>query len=287
MSPFFAAVHTGSQALPLMTLVAFRPTDEPMFTLIAGLAALGAVVSISRREFLLPVWIVSIAVLDTRAFGSVASVPIALLAGVAVSDVLAPLLSPESPERDGGAPSGQRGGPPRWLGGALAVAAVCYAAIGSLVAQPLLMTAMSPDERDGMAWVAEHTAPSSRFLVVSGDRWSSDRTSEWFPALTGRTSVATIQGTEWLGGNAFNAGRDDYDALQRCHDSDGDCLDTWASASAQPFDYVYIPRLAPRWLLYADDRHECCAGLRQALRVDARYRVVFDGPGATVFERRS
>jgi hypothetical protein len=33
------------------------------------------------------------------------------------------------------------------------------------------------------------------------------------------------------------------------------------------------------------DFEDCCAALRSELRSSPSYRVVFDGPGATIFER--
>ena len=49
----------------------------------------------------------------------------------------------------------------------------------------------------------EYASAASRFLVITGDRWGDDRSAEWFPALTGRVSVNTVQGYEWAGGSQF------------------------------------------------------------------------------------
>src|SRR3546814_13784021 len=63
------------------------------------------------------------------------------------------------------------------------------------------------DEREAMAWVAVETPEDSRFaLITDATRWSSDRSAEWFPYLTDRVSVATVQGLEWVTGDAFDRG---------------------------------------------------------------------------------
>jgi hypothetical protein len=278
-SPFLAAMRTSSQVNPLLQLIAFRPTDEPMFALLAGLALLGALASLARHHDLIPAWVLLCALLDPRAFGTVGSPAIALLAAVAAVDVLLPLARGH---HHGAAPSGGRHAP-RWLAPAALIAGALYITLSALIAQPLLVTAMSHDERDGMAWVQQNTPPDSRVLVVTADRWFADRTSEWFPQLTGRESVATVQGYEWASGGAFATRMSRYDAVQECANKDGDCLAAWTQATGVGFDYVYVPKLAPRSALTVADRYECCAGLRNALRADARYAVAFDGPGATVF----
>ncbi|MDI7276770.1 MAG: hypothetical protein QME94_12400 [Anaerolineae bacterium] len=135
-----------------------------------------------------------------------------------------------------------------------------------------------------MQWVSEHTPESSAFLVVTGDTlWGGDRSSEWFPVLAGRRSVATVQGTEWLAG--FSARTRRYTALQRCARQSDECLESWAAESGVSFTHVYIPK-RPSVARSARDV-PCCAGLPASLRSNERYRVVYDGPGATVFEREA
>ena len=53
-----------------------------------------------------------------------------------------------------------------------------------------------------MAWVREEHRGDS-FAVVTDPPWFYDSTAEWFPQLTQATSSTTVQGTEWLPGDAF------------------------------------------------------------------------------------
>ena len=129
-----------------------------------------------------------------------------------------------------------------------------------------------------------NTPPDSAFLVVSNELWATDRTSEWFPVVAERRSVATVQGYEWIRG-AFAARLDSYNKIQSCADRDSACVDAWETERNADFDYVYMPKVAELQQGAIDDPYECCAALRMSLRADDRYKVVFDGPGATVFEQ--
>jgi hypothetical protein len=61
---------------------------------------------------------------------------------------------------------------------------------------------LSQDVRAAMNWVRDEHATSS-FAVVTDPHWSYDASAEWFPELSGATSSTTVQGTEWLPGDAF------------------------------------------------------------------------------------
>jgi hypothetical protein len=157
-----------------------------------------------------------------------------------------------------------------------------FAAFSSYASNRLLDTAMTGDERSAMAWVASQTPAGAQVLVISGEEWSFDRSAEWFPTLTDRRSVATVQGTEWLPRGAYNASNTDASALRKCAFLSPDCLATWQDETHRTFDYVYITKAEPRQGLLFEGQ-DCCAGLRTGLRRDASYAVVYDGPGATIF----
>ncbi len=291
IAPFVASLHSGiAWRDPIFLLIRFDATVEPLFAIAAALGLLGMFTCVSRREYLLPSWVVLAAVLDPRAFPTSASIPIALLAAISVHDILFPLL--KHPVRLSLAPYGENNrdahahrSAPAWLAGAAIVLGASYLTLSALVNSPTLMTGMKADERGAMRWVAANTEAGSRFAVVSDDGWSLDRTSEWFPALTGRRSVATVQGSEWLSGAAgFAQQKRAFRALQGCANLGADCLDAWSAKMNEPFDYVYITKIPPR-LTKAKD--PCCGALRAALRGDSRYTVVYDSSAATIFQRRS
>jgi hypothetical protein len=283
-APLIDGVRAGSYPLAgPITLVKFNPTVEPFFSLIAALALLGGLICLVNRQYVLPAWVVAAALLDQRAFARSATLAVALLAAIAIQDVILPLINrpnlrPSLVNVSGHAKST----PSAWLAGAVLAGIVAYTALSALVAAPSLLTGMGHDERSSLQWVADNTPANSRFAVVSEDRWAVDRTSEWFPALTRRQSVATVQGSEWLPDDAFTRQVSRYDGLQSCGNHLSGCLDEWSAASGVSFDYVYLPKIDPR--LPAGTT--CCEALRTSLSGDPRYADVFDGPGATIFRRK-
>ena len=292
-APFVASLHSGfAWRDPIYLLIRFDATVEPLFALVAALSLLGIFTCLARRQVLLPCWVLAAAVLDPRAFPASASMALALLTAISVHDVLLPLLAQPLRGRlslatygDTRDTSPNRSSAPAWLAGAAFAAGICYITLSALVSSPSLLTGMKPDERDAMRWVAANTAPKSRFAVISADGWSVDRTSEWFPALTGRQSVATVQGSEWItGAGGFAQQRQASLSLQSCADRPPDCLDEWSMKTGKGFDYIYITKIPPRIVKQAKD--PCCGALRAGLLQDARYAVVYDSAAATIYRRR-
>ena len=134
-----------------------------------------------------------------------------------------------------------------------------------------------------MTWVARQTPHDARVLVITERFWAGDRVAEWFPALAQRRSVTTVQGTEWLPKDrGFWPAMIRYEDAQACATRDGACVAAWEAVYGD-VDYVFLPKTRvgeitdepPVW---------CCAGLRASLRSDPGFRLVYDGPGATIFE---
>ena len=179
----------------------FGNTGEGYFPVIWILALLGVVWCVRERRALLPVWWAMILLLDTRAGSTYAAAPVAMLAGISSVHLVWPLLRRR--ERNG-----SRGAPRP-----IVLAAVVMIVLASIVSaassrgifrnESGVLTALSPRDRAGMQWMAAHTDSSARVLVLTSSSWQIDKVSEWFPVLASRTSLATVQGSEWLPHRAF------------------------------------------------------------------------------------
>jgi hypothetical protein len=267
----------------LVRLAHLDVTREPFFPLIGALALVGAYRTLLRGEWFLAAWVVLAHLAQARAADQRAVVPIALLAAVGVAD-LAALAATALRERL------VADWDPRSLarpaGGAVAAAAVpiaLFTAFTTLEAYRPLLSGLPGAERTAMAVVAERTPRDASFAVVTGDRWfGSDRTTEWFPALTGRQAVNVVQGYEWTGEFAERIRR--HDALQACTVQGSMCLELWAAVFDADFDYVYI---AKRPFFAAGVLVDGTGALQAIVRNSPRYLVLYDGPGALIAKRLS
>ena len=94
----------------------------------------------------------------------------------------------------------------------------------------------------------QHITPAaSRFVVFTWTiRPVHSPVIEWFPALTERVSLTTVQGHEWLGGEAnFTPVLKFSEALQVCLYQDVTCVETLTDARWQSFDYIWLSRGNP------------------------------------------
>lgn len=311
LAPFRAANQSGSsiftggadrQNVRNMLHVFGIGTNEPYFWIIGTFGLLGALIwlirsfaSIPRREIVLPslpLWWLAIVLLDNRAANTYTTIPVALLAGTGIAEVLLPAFNralgelPDAHQTDlalDGASDLRR----LWASAARQWPAILVTGLllwyslfsamststnvsGDLPA----LTSLMPSERAAMQWVAQETDPSSRFLVISGKPiWPTDSVSEWFPSLAQRTSVATPQGYEWMPNHAFNTQIWKHDQAQACAFSDSTCIDRWSLSTGDAFDYVYV-RAA-----------EGSYPVASSLVADYRYDLVYNGPGAMIFAR--
>jgi hypothetical protein len=237
----------------------------------------------------------AIVALDARAGSTYATLPIALLAGIGVSDVLIPLLRRTRVLHARHVAHARHGhahvdvlpfpGPAGRLRPQLFVLAffLVFAFFSALLTKPVLpgglsdLTPLSREERWAMRWMARMTPVSSQVLVIAQRPWEIDKTSEWMPVLGERVSVATVQGTEWLADHAFSHRQWAFNELQGCGNWLPICLDDWSSRTGIDFTHVYIPK---------NPEGQCCRMLIFALKSDPQYRLVYDGPGAVIFRRR-
>jgi hypothetical protein len=63
--------------------------------------------------------------------------------------------------------------------------------------------------------------------------------------------------------------------------ADVTCIEEWAKQGSVHFSHVYIPQAS------SAQNPSCCPALVSSLMHDSRYRLVYSGPGAKIFERRA
>ncbi|MBI2764391.1 MAG: hypothetical protein HYX53_00605 [Chloroflexi bacterium] len=264
-------------------------TSEPYFPVIGALGLLGALVCFTSNRFLLPAWWIAIVLLDERSYATFASIPVALMAGIAIAEVVLPVVNRPShgshagegtpapaPARNDGAELVQR----YWKAALVIGWLLYYVTVPTLAnnrGEETTLRALSSDQRSAMAWIASSTPTNATFLVIPQAAWEVDKESEWFPALTGRQSIATVQGSEWLPDGAFARAIYAHDRAWGCAGSNAACLDRWSADVGKPIEYVFLPSTAAGKL--------CCTELYNSLWSDDRYELVYDSAGGAVFKR--
>jgi hypothetical protein len=260
----------------LLAMLAGRVTGLPFIDPLAILGVALALLSVIRRQLLLPLWLLAATAISYQ-YGMI---PFGLLIGGFAVDLASRRAVAEGP-------SAAR---PAWVPAVgIAVLAGCLVLEGVASAAAVVnpgapVHALSPERREATEWVAANLEPDSTFAVITDSVWSGDPDSEWFPLLAGRRSVATVQGSEWLGQGDFEAQVIAYRALQACvRPASVACVHDWLAE--WPADYLYMPSGR---LHGPNSPADCCAELRGLMTASgSTFEVVYAGPGATIFWVRS
>ncbi len=279
-APFQSAFHTGGHdALFWLPWFTFDFAEERFVTFFTVLGLIGIAVQLFRRDWFLTVWLLMTFVVEPRSATAIAALPLAMLAGISLSDFIIPgfaFLVSKAGE-----------GVREWTAWAaqnrniriILAYLLLSGLLGSFSYDLSLARYIVPAKgRAAMAWVQNNTPADARFVVLTGaaDPFS-DPTAEWFPALAARTSQDTVQGREWLLGADFTPYVGGIGKLQRCLNDSPACVEDWAGINHLPFNYIYIEKSAassiPGLLSYQ-------------LRQDVSYALVFENEAAVIFGKR-
>lgn len=251
LTALLSAGQTGlysGYALLLPLLLNF--VEEPMMTLVAVFGLIGFAAEASRGRILLPLWFLIPFLVEPRSAPTTAMVPLALLAGVGLGDVILPALA------------GFEAGPDKAsqgnvLRGRVAPIFLLYVGMyllgdAAYFGTQLAGSTLKQTDRVAFEWISTNTPADSRFLLLTGNNGSDlfcDAPMEWFPALTGRMSTTTLQGTEWLPSQRFDHVKANAQAVDGClaDESPLACVEGLASSQNRlpSFDFVYVVRNTP------------------------------------------
>ncbi|MCS7009775.1 MAG: hypothetical protein NZL98_00195 [Anaerolineales bacterium] len=267
-----AARAGGARWLFWVPLFELSFTDESL-PLIAILTVLGAFAAWKNHQRLLPVWFIFVFLTDPRSAPHVIAIHATLLATISLTDFIIPAF--ERFSKTWQETLGTNFG--KVLLGYLLMMMVFNAQKNLL---QIGNSVLSAADRQAIAWVAEQTPANSRFLIMDWYRVSTlSPLTEWFPALSQRQNLTTIQGREWLNGEEhFTIKTDLYIDLYNCLDQDAACLETWAAQNEETFDYVYLSHQTPGGGVRV-------SRLSDSLRAAPAYRLVYETAEVLIFER--
>jgi hypothetical protein len=248
IDPFLMSAATGQKSLAIFHLLFFTFTEEPYATAIAVLGLIGIAHQLIHKEYLLPIWMAIPFFLEGRSATNLAAIPLAMLAAIGLVHVIFEGLNVFRTQN-----TSTRAAPGSGRRTADALSAAernifiyisLYLFFGAYqFGFGLSGATLYPPDQEAMRWVRDNTPASARFLVLTGtSSVACDSVLEWFPALTGRQSIFTIQGTEWTQGKNFNSYVTSTYAVQKClSGGDASCLD--AAVSPAAYEFIYLSKV--------------------------------------------
>jgi hypothetical protein len=288
LDPFLAAFSTAGQDSPSLLIrpiivLQFLFTDEPYVALVAALGMIGLFAAFARRAFLLPTWLFVSYILEPRGALVYMSVATAMLAGLALNDLVLPglqrLLRPGKTRADNTFPGWQS----HILGSRISALLLGFVILYLLAAGYATMQNIAADftlqdsDLAAMDWVRLNTPVDSRFITLTSGEPMLDPTAEWFPALTGRQNLDTVFGLEWIRESQFSLHTRLYRSLQKCAFQDIACLQAWTLESQGEFTYVYIRQ--------SEGEETTGFPITTALRSSPEYKLVYSTPEVSIFEK--
>lgn len=281
VEPLLNAAQTGQKLLAVFHLLFFVFTEEIYATVIAILGLIGIAHRLIHRDYLLPLWMAIPFFVEGRSAAGPAAIPLAMLAAIGLVDVILAALQPKvgdvTQQTDQVSPVERNV--------FLYLLLYLIFSTSQFGLQLSNATLYQPDQV-AMKWVQENTPDESRFLVLTGTTSvSCDSVLEWFPALTGRQSIFTVQGTEWTQGANFNDYVRSTYAVQEClTDGDAFCLD--AAVSRSSYDFIYLSKIL---------RVDNCIPLSfqrtfpyflEHMRLDEDFETIYETEGVVIFSKR-
>jgi hypothetical protein len=276
LAPFQSISQTGAHSLGavLKILNAGFLTEEPYLGLLAVLGILGIAALVVKEDYFIPLMLIVVFIAQPRSAHVMGNIPLAMAAGYFIVALLLPAVASLTESKKSIA---------------LIVILGIYIFTNSMYYALILSNkVLAEQERTAMQWIQDNTPKDSKFAVISGDRNAfCDPITEWFPALTERQSITTIQGTEWLLGNEFGRNMAQSHALQTCIDEGLDCFTHESEKLGKPFDYIYIS-IAPATqnCQISDNTALTTRGLVIALEAAPAYSVVYRSNKVILFKRK-
>jgi hypothetical protein len=291
IGPLINGAQTGQKILAVFHLLFFVFTEEPYVHVIAVLGLIGIASCLVRRDYLLPLWMVIPFFVEGRSAPGPAAIPLAMLAAVGLVNVVGAIQACTGKARAATEGSGRSDEGQLEHISAIERNVTIYLLLYLLFSTyefgaGLANAKLYPPDQEAMAWIRENTPGDARFLVLTGTTSvSCDSVLEWFPALTGRQSLYTVQGTEWTQGKNFIDYVKSTYAVQEClRSSDSACLDSAISRSQ--YDYVYVSKVMRVNNCAPLDLQRTFPYFLETMRADEHFESVYETDGAILYKDR-
>ncbi len=274
LQPFISAGQTSQRTLEsYLSIIQFDGLGDYLLLPATILAFIGVYIFFRQRNYFLVTWIVLAYLIDPRGGSGIALLAMSMLMGVGLLELSAWISRSDAAQAEAVFTK-------RSAQAFLVVVMFLFMLVATVSDFQLLNTSLKSRELEMIAWVNSNIGEDKTFLLATGREFSmSDPLQEWFPALTRRFSVTTMQGLEWTLGEKFFPWYDELIAFQHC--ADVSCVSTWSSRNGVDYDYLIV-------MIPADvDKRELALSLRSlavSIRSSDMYALVYESEHALVFE---
>lgn len=277
VKPFVSIAQTGVHSLDAVFKVLNISilTEEPYLGLLGALGILGIAALITKKDYFIPLMLLVIFLAQPRSAHVMGNIPLAMAAGFFFTEIVLPGIS-----------TIQTGS--KKLTAFLVVLIIYLFSNSMYYGLGLSGRHLSEPERVAMQWIEKNTPVDSKFLIITGDQNAfCDPINEWFPSLTKRESLTTVQGSEWLLGDDFQKNMAQIHSLQGCIDEGPECLTRESASLGKSFDYVYVSIASTtKNCELSDSSTRTTRGLITALESTQGYSVVYRSEKVALFEKK-
>ena len=283
LTPIISASQTGLRStwsvLKLLNIDIL--TEEPYLDLLGAMGIIGMTLLVAKKSFFIPGMFVVIFLSHPRSAHTIGNIPLAIAAGFFISQIFIPLM--QQANNDLGLQNKQIR-----YGVLLSVLMLfSYVASNSLFyGNEITNKHVAEPERNAMQWIVRHTPGESSFLIITGEpNGFCDSISEWFPTLTKRQSIATLQGNEWLKNENFKQFAIAIQNIQSCGNEGLDCILQASKMFSKDFDYLYISLKSPTLNCKLNSASPLPQSLILELEKAPQFQSVFRSSAVVIFQK--
>lgn len=287
VAPLTSALFSGEfdQGKSLVRFFFGNISGEAFYTPLIIFALLGLGVSLQKKEYVIPIYLTAIVIFNPRSMDRSLVLPMAFLSGVGFNEIITPFFfNVHFQNNDHNENEVSKKGRLKnsWIGFILISYIVIRSAVTSMAFLMIPGTSLnhvSQDDRIAMLWIKNNTAEDDKFLILSKTTtWQIDNRSEWFPALADRRSVATVQGSEWLGRGEYYNLQEVHEDVSKCFLSNLSCLDYVNYKYNLGYTMIYISGK-----LSNNDGNITPYPIEAEMRKSPEYQLVYENQTVSIF----
>lgn len=276
ITPFLSAGQSSQRTVEAyLAVIRFDGLGDFIFLPTFLLASIGIYLSIRQKDFFLLAWAALALGIDPRGGEGIALLSFALLGGMGLVAFIGWFSRM-------GITQVEVAFSKREVQVALTVLIGYFIFSASIFDFQLINTSLKSDDLNMIEWVNENVDEGKTFALATGREFSmTDPLQEWFPALTGRKSLTTMQGLEWTLAGDFFPWYEQLTEFQKC--ANMTCVESWSARNNVNYEYLIV-------LIPAETENSGLFDSLRSLGVSAResesHMLVFESEHVLVFEHK-